>query len=225
MLAVISLTSFGLGITIKGLFGGYCTGNEFHHDEYMAQLAASLTVNGLDHHQSQSSNESAAGDDSHIPAFRKPTASKKALRPDQTLHCSQETAASLSSIHCNIEDDAQRCQPADNQLQIIDLTLDSDVSHNAPVHRETLSLGKRAYGEFADRQHISDNDDGNDKLAIEDTSHLIDSQGSSLSARRLETRRNAFNAMIGDASVISVWDGLLSTTNNHTHPESELGEG
>lgn len=58
---------------------------------------------------------------------------------------------------------------------------------------------------------------------LEETGHLLDSQDSFISAWRLETRRNAFNAILSHSSSGS-WAGLLSTTNNHAHPEEELGE-
>lgn len=56
-----------------------------------------------------------------------------------------------------------------------------------------------------------------------DDRHLLDSQESSISAGALETRRTAFDFMLRSSNPVP-WDGLLSTSNNHSHVEPELGE-
>lgn len=78
---------------------------------------------------------------------------------------------------------------------------------------------KRTYNEFSDDKRAQPSDEER----AEGTSHLLDSQASSVSALSLETRRVAFEAMLNTTRG-GGWAGLLSTTNNHTHPEHELGE-
>lgn len=67
---------------------------------------------------------------------------------------------------------------------------------------------KRSYADFDDR-HLG-----------EEASE--ESQENSMS-NWTEARRVAHNAMLNQPGA-SAWAGLLSTTNNHTHPEEELGE-
>lgn len=87
-------------------------------------------------------------------------------------------------------------------------------------------LRKRTYDDFSKQSPRAVSPPSIQKT-VEDTSEstdqLIDSQESSISTWRLDTRRDAFNAML-DQSSPGGWAGLLSTTNNHAHAEEELGE-
>ncbi|KAF3761732.1 hypothetical protein M406DRAFT_49934 [Cryphonectria parasitica EP155] len=58
------------GITIQRLFGDYCTGEVFHHDEYMAELAATLDI-GEPEHSSQTTTDSGAGQET-VPGHAGP---------------------------------------------------------------------------------------------------------------------------------------------------------
>lgn len=225
IISFVSLTISKPGTTIEGLFGEYCTGNDFQHDEYMVQLAARMPVDDSEHQHSQTSVESVAGEQrqtAHVPISEAP---RDPLPPNKTLTSSQATTASLPSVHNGNEDGSSIREPADSKQQIIDLTLESDASQEALGHRDNSNASKRLYEEYAEKQPTFVQEDRNGESTNEDTSIRVDSQSSSISARRLETRRNAFNAMFAESSVNSIWNGLLSTTNNHTHPESELGEG
>lgn len=220
------LTDLKTGITIKELFGEYCSGNVYHHDEYMTELAERLAINDSEHHQSQTSVDSAAGDDRLTPTIPVPTTSvMEVLPPNDAMNSSQATTASLPSVDREVQNECTRHERVDGQQRIIDLTFDSEASQNAGVRSETPSSSKRPYDECAEEQQNSMNNDRAGESTTEDINFLVSSQGSSLSARSLESRRNAFNAMLGGSSIHYTWNGLLSTTNNHTHPESELGEG
>ncbi|KAJ4423193.1 hypothetical protein N0V82_002187 [Gnomoniopsis sp. IMI 355080] len=215
-----------VGITIKGLFGDYCSGNVFHHDEYMTEIAGRLASHDIEHHQSQTSVDSAPGSDCLMSTITgSTTLVREAELPGDALNSSQATTASRPSVNREIKDDCTTREPVDGQQRIIDLTLDSEASQSSAVRSKTSSSSKRSYDECVKKQPTSMDGDRADESTIEDTNFLVNSQGSSLSARSLESRRNAFNAMLGRSSVHYTWTGLLSTTNNHTHPESELGEG
>lgn len=221
----ISLIALESGITIEGLFGEYCTGNEYHHDVYMAQLAAKLPIDDSEHHQSQTSLESAASEDSQRLPRRDFAASGGLLSHNETSHSNQVTTALLPIVHGEIVDEPTTNRLANSQQQTIDLTHDAYADRNALFNRETSMLIKRPYSNFAGERQSTMDCRGTESTIEDSTSHLIDSQGSSISERRLETRRDAFNAMMGDPSIHHTWNGLLSTTNNHTRPDSELGEG
>lgn len=221
----VSLIDFEIGITIKGLFGEYCTGNVFHHDEFMTHMAVSMAAGSTELHQSQTSVDSSTGDDRLTPPL--PNSAfmlKEALPQNDALNSSQVTTTSLPSANLEVQDESRIRGSANDHQQTIDLTLDSDSSQNALACRGISSLGKRPYEERVEKQETSMTGDRDDESTTEDTTFLVNSQGSSVSARSLETRRNAFNAMLGGSAVDHIWSGLISTTNNHTHSESELGE-
>lgn len=143
----------------------------------------------------------------------------------EKVSSSQVTTASLQNdIHVG-EISSESHGKSDPRRQTIDLTpTGSDDSQNTTPRHKSLSVGKRTFKDFSTASF------GEIQKAVENTieeddfkstEHLLDSQESSVSAWALETRRTAFNAMFGNAAE---WAGLLSTTNNHTNPERELGE-
>lgn len=271
------------------LFGEYCAGNTFSHDEHMTQLAAAIDIEASQQPQSQTSVESAADDERHrmevhdygaaeqLPAPDLPDSSQtnQSLLPQpvtgdssQRQHLgSRENSQRLSSSQTKSsllpsslpQDSSHRHHPVprndspllvssqataslspsptldgSSQLRnlvpghyVIDLTHDSSDIEVPPVQRRPSSPNKRTYEDFTEYEEVS-RDEGqvSDIMTNEDeTSHLVDSQESAVSSWRLETRRNAFNAVLGIAPDQYAWNGLLSTTNNHTDPERELGEG
>lgn len=190
----------------------------------MTQLATTMDKEESQQHLSQTSEKSSAGEDS------------QSLNP----HIYEDAKADVPAEHLGSSQTTESLPPsgsedggtprgrvfAGNSQRVIDLTLDSDPIQAPALKRRHTSPGKRTYSEFTERSHSLGDEKLDDEHATEDdASHLVDSQESSISANRLEARRNAFNAMNGVAPAPSAWDGLLSTTNNHTHLEPELGEG
>lgn len=212
------------GTTIEGLFGEYCTGNMFHHDEYMIQWATTTNMEESQQQQSQTSTESALdGEGRHLG--ESDLTEPQRLSAIEHMESSQATASVLPSSPPETADRPEIRGAAGSREHVIDLTLDSDDIHAPEVRSRPSSPSKRTYEDFAHEEPPVDRNGNDESTAGEDTSHLVDSQESSISAQRLETRRNAFNAMIGVTSDDDAWNGLLSTTNNHTELERELGEG
>jgi len=108
-------------------------------------------------------------------------------------------------------------------MQIIDLALgpDDSVESNGFVQPPTHHLRKRDFEQYNNSQDMDDLDNGQE----EHLRDLQDSQASSISNQALEIRRHAFHAMIENARNAG-WQplSLLSTTDNHSHDEVELGE-
>ena len=145
----------------------------------------------------------------------------------QRKDSSQATTASIYGAGENRYRSQENDQAGQHQ-QVIDLTLDSsDASQGAVVQPNRMTPGKRDFEDFNEEESLVPIDMeriASEKESIEeDDMHLLDSQESSLSARALEARRTAFNTVLRSSSTAS-WAGLLSTTDNHTYPESELGE-
>lgn len=188
----------------------------------MTQLAATMNMEESQQHQSQTSVESAADEERRPLEAHK---SKDIERSEGLGHVdsSQATASLPSSALLENGDQPRNGESAANSQHVIDLTLGSNDIPPPAVQSSHSSPTKRTYEDFAEFPTEDDRDGAS--TTEDDASHLVDSQESLLSARRLETRRNAFNAMMGIAPAHFAWNGLLSTTNNHIHPESELGEG
>lgn len=136
----------------------------------------------------------------------------------------QATIASETNEDHDIGNETHNDDRANRQHQVIDLTLEeSEDSHNATT-QDTRGISlKRSFGSFVESVELLDSIEAVDETTEEDNSHLIDSQETSVSAHALETRRTAFNSVLHEFNSAQ-WSGLLSTTNNHTHKESELGE-
>lgn len=96
--------------------------------------------------------------------------------------------------------------------QVIDLTLSESDSSQGHKNAVPPTPRKRSYADFDD-QYLGE-------VSHQETRE--DSQESSIS-NWTETRRGAHNAMLNQLGA-SGWAGLLSTSNNHTYPEEELGE-
>lgn len=214
------------GITIRELFGDYCEGDSFHHDEYIAKLASELKIEASEQNESQRSNHTVRDDRRVSP----PTAPENPLGapvPMSSFHSSQATTDSLPNASYAEDTTAQsEGQFLGRRKQIIDLTLSEPDS--SPVHAKAVlpMSKKRAYDDFAKRSPRAVSPT-NIQVAVEDdsenTGQFVDSQESSISAWRLDTRQDAFNAMLNQSTSCG-WNGLLSTTNNHAHVEEELGE-
>lgn len=199
----------------------------------MVELARTLNIQDLDHDQSQTPADSVVREESHEPDEQAQASLENAPAPapPEEITSSQASTASLSSVDHEVSDRPQDQEAAEHEQPIIDLTLgdsDTDGSQKTATQRTTSAPAKRTHIEFVEDSHTRlDNLDGDQmtgERSLEDTADLIDSQESFVSAGTLETRRLAFNAVM-DASNLCGWPGLLSTTNNHTLPESELGEG
>ncbi|PSR97444.1 beta-lactamase-like protein [Coniella lustricola] len=192
------------GISIQGLFGDYCTGDVFEHDVYMKELALEMNLNAANLHSSQHSDawgniQESTAEQSEPKNFTPVRARSNHLSPALG-------ARSLSLV------------PFEEPQQAT-ASVARDSSQGTMCHIRSPELSKRAYGEFADgtSAHI-----GGEGIS-EDASYLLKSQATLVSAFEGESRRVAFESILG-TSGHGGWAGLLSTTNNHTHPERELGE-
>ncbi|KAH8763581.1 beta-lactamase-like protein [Diaporthe sp. PMI_573] len=221
------------GITIEGLFGNHCSGNVFDHDKHMAQLASELHIADVDQHETQISAESGIqstpvlGMSSPLPRVSSPS-------PDynhEKIHHHDESAAPRQATTASVphEDHGNRNEPGANYCtiqppQVIDLTHEaSESSQNTPKQDIRSQALKRSFESFADVSEPVKRTRSRDETAEEDNTHLFDSQETSISAGALETRRTAFNSVLHESNP-DRWAGLLCTTNNHAHEESELGE-
>ncbi|ROW03119.1 hypothetical protein VMCG_05828 [Cytospora schulzeri] len=209
------------GITIDGLFGEYCSGNTFDHDKHMAEVAAVLKLE--EQHESQATTESHR-QSSPVCGQSSPILSNSDEVPLHS-HRTGPSQATTAPFHCG--DRSQESDTTDEKQQVIDLTFEgSDASQDTLTR--AIARNKRNFEEFNTRRDTVQIGTP-EKVGLQedathgDDRHLFDSQDSSLSARTIETRQTAFDAML-HSSISIQWDGLLSTTNNHSHPESELGD-
>jgi hypothetical protein len=225
--------TLGSGITIERLFGNHCSGNVFDHDKHMAQWASELHIADVDQHETQISAESGIqstpvlGMSSPLPRVSSPS-------PDynhEKIHHHDESAAPRQATTASVthEDHGNRNEPDANYCtiqppQVIDLTHEaSESSQNTPKQDIRSQALKRSFESFADVSEPVKRTRSRDETAEEDNTHLFDSQETSISAGALETRRTAFNSVLHESNP-DRWAGLLCTTNNHAHEESELGE-
>ncbi|KUI56090.1 hypothetical protein VP1G_03466 [Cytospora mali] len=218
------------GITIDGLFGEYCSGATFDHDKHMAKVAEVLKVE--EHHESQATTDSHR-QSSPIFGHSSPIPSKETDRvplQSQNKGSNQESTASNHSVLLTDDGRPQVVDMTGQQEGVIDLTTEgSDNSHDTLTQQRRTFLNKRDFQDFNEEEDPArtgsrTGTSPEEEAAGGDDRHLVDSQESSISARALEARRIAFDAMLQSSSS-TPWDGLLSTTNNHTHLEPELGEG
>lgn len=199
----------------------------------MAQLASELHIVDTDQHETQTSAESriqsspAVGMSSPVARTLSPALdsnNEKAPHRGEGPVPSQVTTTSVApGLHDNRnEPEINAC--ISQQHQVIDLTLEESESSQNTVTQNTRSrLLKRNFECFAEGSELMQRTSARDETADEDDSHLLDSQQTTISARALETRRSAFNSVLHESNP-DRWTGLLCTTNNHTHEESELGE-
>lgn len=182
----------------------------------MVQVATNLALD-LDPQESQSFGSSAQGDE----PYQCPNSAEK-------VTSSQASTKSLLADRIEIHDEPLEHNSSDVHSQaVVDLTLDESYGGQASTQgRATFPIAKRTYEEYSANSCRASSvnhphDDGTTgEPEYDDSSHLCGSQESGISARNLEARRVAFNAVLNQSD----WSGLLSTTNNHTHPEFELGE-
>lgn len=199
----------------------------------MAQLASELGIEYTDQLESQISAESrirsspVAGTSppmDKIPSPAQHSTHEELAHHNESAEPSQATTASIydedkESRNATIGDHCTTQQP-----QVIDLTLEeSEGSQNTTTQETRSQLPKRSFESFAEDAEPFERPNTRDETLDEDNSHLFDSQETSISAGALETRRIAFSSVIHESNP-DRWGGLLSTTNNHVHEESELGE-
>lgn len=201
------------GITIDRLFGEYCSGNTFDHDKHMAEVTAVLGLE--EQHESQANTESLR-QSSPVPS------NTDEVTP--LSHC-KGTRHATASIHYQAS--SQEVDTTGQQQEVLDLTLEGSDSSQDTMLR-AMTTNKRHFEDFNNegdiiRPGIPEKVAPEAEVTDEDNWHLFDSQESSISDRALETRRMAFEAML-QSSNPALRDGLLSTTNNHSHLEPELGE-
>lgn len=214
------------GITIKGLFGKYCTGDVFQHDEHMVHLDPAPGIEPSKPHEIRASAESEVGEEIIASGAQHRAPREEAPAADDNVNFSKVSTMSQPSAAPGPSNSFQDHEPDGSSRSMIDLTLDRSGSSQEMVIQPSSVSNKRSFGEFLDQGvHalernpsgiISDKEDGGDAM------RRYASQESSASAHALEKRQIAYDSMM-DAS--STWPGLLSTTDNHTHLESELGEG
>ncbi|KAK0641007.1 beta-lactamase-like protein [Cercophora newfieldiana] len=157
-------------ISIEGIFGKYCSGDVFRHDEVMRERAKAIHVGDVNN-ESQVTTASAS---SSLP-YSLPNGSQPFV--DGTIQ-------SIANIPSQVMDQGE----ADVQMQEEDSFVES------PMIEESY-------------------------LAC-----FEDSQQSELSEMGYEARLNAFRAAINNSSNGTYREiSLLSTTDNHSKPEPELG--
>lgn len=199
----------------------------------MAQIAAELHIEDVHQPETQTSAESRI-QSSPVLGLSPPGA--RASAPVQygdpgeaSQHAeiaipSPATTASAIKQHSGHGDVHHAKDVANRQHQIIDLTLEeTDGSQSTATQPRRGFQLKRNFESFAESVESMDRTGSHGETTHEDHSHLVDSQESSVSARALETRRTAFNSVLHESNPAR-WAGLLSTTNNHTHRERELGD-
>lgn len=210
-----------LGITIKDLFGGYCSGKGFQHDELMVQLRKKLNDDALVNQHSQSSAR-APGEESDDET----DLLSQGGRDDIPAH-----ASAFESTEITPTDVARRFPTTGHVLHAASAvargSTTSDMTDDPTSHRES-SLRKRTLNEFLEGEPAPTDSKRVDESEFEssDLQHSTDlrgSQESNASSALLDSRRKAFDMMMTESD-INTWPGLISTTNNHTRPDSELGE-
>lgn len=199
----------------------------------MAQLASEMHILDTDQHETQTSAESriqsspAVGMSSPAARTLSPALDSYYEKAPQRGEGAVPSRATTTSVAPGLHDN--RNEPEINacvsqQHQVIDLTLEeSESSQNTATQNTRSRLLKRNFEGFAEGSEPMQRTSARDETADEDESHLLDSQQTTISARALETRRSAFNSVLHESNP-DRWTGLLCTTNNHTHEESELGE-
>ncbi len=184
------------GITIRNLFGDYCSGNIFAHDGLMermfdSQINNDTALNELNETQNTVSSR---------PIVSSPTR-LSTNSPELGQSAGSEMTHKTSSVSTR---NAER-----SCLRVSKAIVKERVGHSALLRKQT----KRTYEEFCENEA--------DILYLQE-----DSQASALSADDYETRLQAFKTaqriMNGDGRGTI---GLISTTDHHTIPEEELGGG
>ncbi|KAH8667099.1 hypothetical protein BX600DRAFT_285890 [Xylariales sp. PMI_506] len=229
------------GITMKGLFGPYCSGDSFVHDLLVEEIVAERT---------------AARGNGHAPESSQVTVDSPLYDPiSPLLHPSLDASTITHPLPNQKQTESTRHAPADQYhpteaksepaTMTIDLTefsQDSPVlpspsqpeAANATTGAVSPLAGKRSYETFRgekSRQLTGATIDDEDDDELRD-----DSQASILSARAYETRLKAFrvaNSNIWPSSeerhvgdIRRGWGpaiGLISTTDHHSDLDVELG--
>lgn len=158
------------------------------------------------------------------PSLARRSTHEQLSHHNESAEQSQATTASVQHDDNESRHETGREHCTTQQHQVIDLTLEeSEESQNMATQEMRSQLLKRSFESFVEGDEPLERPSTRDETLDEDNSHLLDSQETSISAGALETRRIAFNSVL-DESNPGQWAGLLCTTNNHVHKESELGE-
>ncbi|TLS24618.1 hypothetical protein PpBr36_08598 [Pyricularia pennisetigena] len=196
------------GLSIKSLFGKYCSGDVFEHDKIQARFAPRSKASEIEHN-----------DDSQFSAITQ--------RSDDTGYQLSQTIEHGRQLPSGSKDSRHDKGPGPGHTsEVISPTSDAP---DATSHQH-----KRGFAAFAESD--MDNLDGRDREIIEDEDtddhpedvFLHDSQSSEVSESAMATRRTAFNTVLGATTFIRgqvEYHGipLLSTTDAHSRSEIELG--
>ncbi|KAL5872409.1 hypothetical protein ACKVWC_008041 [Pyricularia oryzae] len=196
------------GLSIKSLFGEYCSGDVFEHDRIQARFASRSKASEIEHNtDSQSSAITQRSDET-------------GYQPSQEI----EQGRQLPTVSKDSRHD-QGPGPWYTS-EMIHSTSDDPIA--------TSHQHKRKFAAFAgsDLANLNGRDQGS--IENEDIDNhpedvfLHDSQSSSVSESAMATRRAAFNAVLGATTFIRgqvEYHGipLLSTTDAHSRSEIELG--
>ncbi|KAI1856919.1 hypothetical protein JX265_000729 [Neoarthrinium moseri] len=198
------------GITMRKLFGPYCSGNIFEYDQLVEELikkrSASLNphVQKANDEESQQTPSSACGEPPTSPILL------SSPKNDQSQLCDRSGNPDGALLH-----ESSRVDP--DRTDIISIA--SNGSQSNDDKNEPLLPAKRPYETFreADDPRLEHAED-------EDLDLQGDSQASALSARAHESRLRAYRIANGNSEDRG-WRSieLLSTSHNHNAMDEELG--
>ena len=195
-----------LGTTINHLFGEYCSGDQFRHDNLIKHRFGGYGTNEVNNIDSQVTVASASS----------------------VTHLSQASASGFAPAH-----PSQSLMPADEscQLQLApDIELDLEEVDGWDTRRpppfeicepidEMDGWDTRTPRPFEICEPV---DEAAERTGMDPTT-LWDSQDSAMSELAVETRFHAFRSMLENAQGEAGGEiGLLSTTDNHSKLEHEF---
>ncbi|KAI6375399.1 hypothetical protein MCOR25_002965 [Pyricularia grisea] len=196
------------GLSIKSLFGEYCSGDVFEHDKIQARFASRSKTSEIEHNV-----------DSQFSAITQRSDEVGDQPSQQIEHDRQFLTDSEDSRH-------EKGPGPWRASDMVDLT--SDVLNATSRHH------KRDFAAFVGSDMVTP--DGRDQGIIENDGtenhpediFLYESQSSIVSESAMATRRGAFNAVLEATTFIRgqvEYHGipLLSTTDAHSRSEIELG--
>ncbi|RYP06497.1 hypothetical protein DL765_009464 [Monosporascus sp. GIB2] len=187
------------GITIRGLFGDCCSGGTFAHDVLTENMRESLERDGGD---LNGSNDTQRTFSSPPAASSLVQISTDSPEPEGAVaNGKTRDAAACDTHHEPVEEDAS--QP-------------EQMLAKKKTPQDPKWPMKRNYEEYRECEE--------DLISTDEPDLQGDSQASVLSAHSRETRLSAFRAaeaMINGGEWSAI--GLISTTDHHTVPETELG--
>lgn len=192
------------GITMRERFGAYCRGNSFEHDQLLVRLSTpELHTRGEAANESQETAATSPGESSSPvhPPNRWPHGTDVEGRP-------------------TLAPEARQAMPMTTEATRIKLTTEHEQC-DAPVR---MLPTKRLHSFVEREEQVDDDNDMNRRRGRMTTDLQVDSQASTLSDRAYETRLDAFRTTILNCEGAD-WRsiGLISTTDNHSTLDEELG--